>query len=259
MSLTSEQMRRYARHVILPEVGETGQKKLLASSVLVVGAGGLGSAALAYLSASGIGRLGIVDGDRVELSNLQRQVLFEQADIGRAKVDAARDRIYEVNPECKVDVFNERLTEVNARALIQGFDIVLDGSDNFETRFIISDACLYENKTLISAAISGFLAQLSTFKAHLGPPHPCYHCLVPEAPPRARDCAQEGIIGPLAGMLGSMQALEAIKELLEMEPSLSGTLLVIDGRSLAVKRVTLTRDAKCPTCNSHLERRYASR
>jgi molybdopterin/thiamine biosynthesis adenylyltransferase len=239
--------RRYARHIVLKEIGEAGQEKLLASSALVIGAGGLGSAAIAYLAAAGIGKIGIIDGDRVELSNLQRQVLFEEADIGRLKVEAARDRIEEVNPACKVDIFAERITASNARAIIKNYDIVLDGCDNFETRFVVADACMKEKTPLVSAAISGFDAQLSTFKPYEG--GPCYRCLVPEIPDRAKTCAQEGIIGPLAGVMGSLQALEAIKEIVGL-PSLSGSLLVFDALTLGSKRLTLARDEACQYCSS---------
>jgi len=248
--------RRYARHIVLPEIGEKGQQKLLASSALVIGAGGLGSAAALYLAAAGIGRLGIIDGDRVELSNLQRQVLFEEADIGRLKVEAARDRIGEINPACKVDIFPERITSGNACDIIKNYDIVLDGCDNFETRFVIAEACMQEKKPLISAAISGFSAQLSTFKPYEG--GPCYRCLVPEIPERERNCAQEGIVGPLAGVIGSMQALEAIKEFLHIGESLSGTLFTLDGLTLEAKRLSLPRDEACPHCNSQLVRKTAS-
>lgn len=243
---SSDAQRRYARHIVLPEIGEAGQAKLLASSVLVIGAGGLGSNALACLAASGIGRLGIVEPDRVELSNLQRQLLFETGDIGRLKAEAARDRIDEVNPDCVVELFIERLDAGNARELVRRFDIVIDGSDNFETRFALNDACFHEKKTLVSAAISGFSAQLSTFKPYLGAPHPCYRCLVPGMPERERNCAQEGIVGPLAGMLGSMQALEAIKELLGIGESLSGWLLVIDVLTMQIKKIRLPADPACP-------------
>lgn len=239
-------LRRYARHIVLPEIGEAGQQKLLASSALVVGAGGLGSSAIAFMAASGIGRIGIVEPDRVELSNLQRQILFEEADIGRAKTDAAVDRIHEVNPDCKIELFPTRLDAQNARTLIKPFDLVLDGSDNFATRFALADACMAERKPLISAAISGFSAQLSTFKPYLGAPHPCYRCLVPEIPEREIACAQEGIAGPLAGWLGSMQALEAIKELLAIGKSLSGFVLVIDALSLDIRKTALPKDPACP-------------
>jgi len=247
-ALSTQHLRRYARHIVLSEIGEKGQRKLLASSALVIGAGGLGSAALAYLAAGGIGRLGTVEPDRVELSNLQRQVLFETADIGRAKVEAARDRIHEVNPDCKTQLFPERLNADNARALIRDFDIVLDGSDNFATRFALAEACLHEKKPLISAAISGFSAQLSTFKPYLGKPHPCYRCLVPETPEREITCEQEGIIGPLAGVMGSLQALETIKELLGIGESLSGHLLVINALSMDIRKVALPKDPACTLC-----------
>lgn len=240
--------RRYARHIVLPEIGESGQAKLFAAKVLVIGAGGLGSAAIAYLAATGIGKIGIVEPDRVELSNLQRQILFETADIGRSKTVAARDRVQEINPDCMVELFAERLTADNANKLVREFDIVIDGSDNFETRFAVSAACLQEKKTLVSAAISGFSAQISTFKPYLGKDNPCYRCLVPQIPERERNCAQEGIIGPLAGMLGSMQALEVIKELLGIGESLSGKLLIIDALTMNIRKVVLPRDSDCLFC-----------
>ncbi len=248
MKLSPDQRRRYARHIVLPEIGHEGQEKLLASKVLVIGAGGLGSSAIAYLAAAGIGKIGIVEPDRVELSNLQRQILFETADIGRSKATSARDRVQEVNPDPAVEIFEERITSENANKLISNFDIVVDGSDNFETRFAVSDACLHEKKTLVSAAISGFSAQLSTFKPYLGDAHPCYRCLVPQIPERERNCAQEGIIGPLAGMLGSMQALEVIKELLAIGQSLSGSLLIIDALTMNIRKVVLPRDLPCKFC-----------
>lgn len=247
MALTDDQQRRYARHIVLPEIGRAGQEKLLASKVLVIGAGGLGSSSIAYLAAAGIGHIGIIEPDRVELSNLQRQILFETADIGRAKAAAARDRIHEVNPDCYVQIFEERITSENANRLVAGFDIVVDGCDNFETRFVVSAACMQEKKPLVSAAISGFSAQLSTFKPYIGEGHPCYRCLVPEMPQREISCAQEGIIGPLAGMLGSMQALEAIKELLSIG-ALSGRLLIIDALAMDIRKVDLLRDPGCKFC-----------
>lgn len=237
--------RRYARHIILKEIGEAGQGKLLAASALVIGAGGLGSAAIAYLAAAGVGRIGIIDGDRVELSNLQRQVLFEEADIGRLKVEAARDRVEEVNPACIVEIFPERLTTTNSRKLMKNYNLILDGCDNFETRFVVAEAAMQEKKPLISAAISGFDGQLSTFKPYEN--GPCYRCLVPEIPDRARTCQQEGIIGPLAGVMGSMQALEAVKEIVGL-PSLSGWLLTFDALTMEWKRVALPRDEGCRHC-----------
>jgi molybdopterin-synthase adenylyltransferase len=249
-ALSTQHLRRYARHIVLPEIGEGGQARLLASKVLVIGAGGLGSAAIAYLAAAGIGRIGIVEPDRVELSNLQRQILFETADIGRSKASSARDRVQEVNPDCAVDIFEERITAENANKLVRDFDVVVDGSDNFATRFVVSDACMQEKKPLVSAAISGFSAQISTFKPYMGNPHPCYRCLVPEMPEREIACAQEGIVGPLAGMLGSMQSLEVIKELLGIG-RLLGSLLIIDALKMEIRKVELKRDPTCKFC-SHI-------
>lgn len=240
--------RRYARHIVLPEIGEAGQAKLLASGVMVIGAGGLGSSAIAYLAAAGIGKIGIVEPDHVELSNLQRQILFETADIARPKTHAARDRVQEINPDCHVEIFGERLSAENADTLISGFDIIVDGSDNFETRFALSAACMQEKKPLVSAAISGFSAQISTFKPYLGSGYPCYRCLVPQMPEQEKTCAQEGIIGPLAGMLGSMQALEVIKELLGIGESLAGRLLIIDALAMNIRKVVLPRDSGCLFC-----------
>lgn len=244
-ALNTQHSRRYARHIVLPEIGESGQEKLLKSSVLVIGAGGLGSAAIAYLSAAGIGKIGIVEPDRVELSNLQRQILFETADIGRSKAKATKDRINETNPDCVVSIFEEKFTPENGAELVKNFDIVVDGCDNFATRFAVADACFAEKKTLISAAISGFSAQLSTFKPYLGEAHPCYRCLVPEMPNFERTCAGEGIISPLAGVMGSLQALEIIKELLGIGESLSGKLLIIDALTMNIRKISLPKDGKC--------------
>ncbi|MDE3037662.1 MAG: HesA/MoeB/ThiF family protein [Pseudomonadota bacterium] len=247
-ALNTDYLRRYARHIILPEIGEGGQGKLLDSSALVIGAGGFGSAALAYLAAGGVGHIGIVEPDRVELSNLQRQALFETGDIGRAKIDAAADRIHEINPECELTLFPRCLTEANACELVKNFDIVLDGSDNFKTRFALADACMKEKRPLVSAAISGFAGYFSTFKPYLGALYPCYRCLVPEPPEREITCEQEGVIGPLAGIMGSFQALEAIKELLGIGGSLSGRLLVMDALAMDIKIIALPRDPACLFC-----------
>jgi molybdopterin/thiamine biosynthesis adenylyltransferase len=247
MPLTDDQKRRYARHLVLPEVGEAGQEKLLASSALVIGAGGLGSSALMALAAAGVGRLGIIEHDRLELSNLQRQVMYEEADLGRAKIDAAADRLHELNPALELALFPRRLTPENARERVQGFDVVLDGSDNFATRFALADACAHEKIPLVSAAISGFQAQLSTFTPYLGAPHPCYRCLVPEKPEREITCAQEGIIGPLAPLMGSWQALEALRVLLGMA-TLSGQLLRLDARQMQPRLSLLPKDPACGHC-----------
>lgn len=248
--MKTDYLRRYARHIVLPEIGEAGQRKLAASSVLVAGAGGLGAASIGYLSAMGVGRIGIVDHDRVELSNLQRQVLYETGDIGRPKVEAAADRVEEVNPDIAVETHPVRLDAQNASALVKPYDIVLDGTDNFATRFALHETCYHACKPLIYAAISGFDAQITTFKAHLGAPHPCLCCFIREAPERERSCAQEGIIGALAGVAGSMQALEAVKELLGIGESLSGTLILYEVLAGRFRRVVLTRDTECIVCGA---------
>lgn len=195
-----------------------------------------------------MGRLGIVEHDRVELSNLQRQLLFETSDIGRSKADAAKDRIEELNPGTKVELFHCKIDENNARSIIKDFDAVIDGSDNFATRFAVGEACMAENIPLISAAVSGFSAQLSTFKPYLGSPHPCYRCLVPSQPEREITCEFDGVIGPLAGMMGSMQALEAMKEILDIGESLSGRLLIFDALTIHLRTVTLPKDPACRHC-----------
>lgn len=248
MPLSHDQLRRHARHLVLPEIGAGGQETLAGAKVLVIGAGGLGSAAIGHLAAAGVGRIGIVEGDRVELSNLQRQLLYETADIGRYKAEAAKDRVQEINPDCEVIIFPHRFAPGMGPELVEDSQLVIDCTDNFATRFLIADACLREKKPLVSAAISGFSAQLSTFKPYLGVPHPCYRCLVPQAPEREMDCAQEGIVGPLAGMMGSLQALAAINELLGIGESLSGRLLVFDALSMQPRTARLARDPACAYC-----------
>ena len=247
--LTDDQKRRYARHLVLPGISTAGQEKLLASRVLIVGAGGLGSPLISYLAAAGVGALGIVDHDRVELSNLQRQTIHETGDIGRAKVESARNRIEELNPEVHVTLFNERLTESNAETIIAPFDLVADGCDNFATRFLVGDTCLRLKKPLISAAIRAFEGQLSTFKPYLGNPHPCYRCFVSAEPGDTRTCSETGILGPVAGVMGSLQAVEVIKELLGLGNSLSGYLLRYDGLSSQFRTSRLPKDSHCSTCN----------
>ncbi len=247
--------RRYARHLVLPEIGKEGQKKLAQKSALVVGAGGLGAASIGYLAAMGIGRIGIIDDDRVELSNLQRQTLYETGDIGRLKVEAAKDRVEEINPECAVEIYANRFPATapsvfrGEEAIIRHYDLILDGSDNFATRFAVHEACFSARKPLISAAISGFSGQISTFKAYLGEPHPCYRCFVPDMPQREISCAQEGIVGALAGVVGSMQALETVKELLGIGQSLSGWLLQYDALAAGFRRSRILPNPNCAHCH----------
>jgi molybdopterin-synthase adenylyltransferase len=250
MALSEQQFERYARHLILDEVGEEGQAKLMAARVLVVGAGGLGSPVLLYLAAAGIGTLGIVDDDMVDLSNLQRQIVHPTARIGAAKVESARATLAAINPEVRVEAYAQRLDASNAAALVRRYDVVADGSDNFATRFLLNDVCFAERRTLVGAALSPFEGQLSTFKAYLGPPHPCYRCLFREPPPAdlVPRCETAGILGAVAGVIGTLQATEILKEVLGLGDSLSGTLLMYDALRAGFHKITLPRDPDCPTC-----------
>ncbi|HEX6958645.1 MAG TPA: molybdopterin-synthase adenylyltransferase MoeB [Ferrovibrio sp.] len=250
MSLTDDQFHRYARHLILDEVGEEGQEKLLASRILIVGAGGLGSPLLLYLAAAGVGTIGVIDDDVVELSNLQRQVIHKTASLDRAKVDSAMDTVAEINPEVRIVPHRLRLTAANAMEVLSGYDLVADGSDNFATRFLVNDACYFAKTPLVSAALLRFDGQVSTFKAHLGGDHPCYRCLFPEPPPAdlIPRCEEAGILGAIAGAVGSLQAVEVLKELLGLGESLSGHLLVYDGLSTTFRKIRIKRDPTCPLC-----------
>lgn len=250
MELSEAQFERYARHLVLDEVGEEGQIKLLQARVLVIGAGGLGSPLLLYLAAAGVGTLGIVDNDEVDLSNLQRQIVHASESIGLAKVESARRTLAHINPEVKVEAHAVRLGDGNAAELVGAYDIVADGSDNFATRYLLNDICYRLHKPLIGAALSPFDGQLSTFKAYLGPPHPCYRCLFREAPPpdAVPRCETAGILGAIAGVMGTLQATEVLKELLGIGDSLSGTLLVYDALRTGFHSIKLPRDPNCPTC-----------
>ncbi|MEM7169202.1 MAG: molybdopterin-synthase adenylyltransferase MoeB [Pseudomonadota bacterium] len=252
MDFADDQIDRYARHLVLPEVGEEGQAKLLKSSVLVIGAGGLGSPLLLYLAAAGVGHLGVIDDDTVDLSNLQRQVLHDTSHIGLAKVESARRRLAEVNPEVKLSGYQERLTTENALTVIEGFDIVADGSDNFATRYLVNDACFMAGKTLVSAAILRFDGQLSTFKPHERrgeDDSPCYRCLFGGQPADGKDsCADVGVMGALAGVMGSLQANEVIKEILSIGDSLSGQLILFDALAGGFHKIKVKPDPGCVLC-----------
>jgi len=252
MELSEAQFERYARHLVLDEVGEDGQRKLLAARVLVIGAGGLGSPALLYLAAAGVGTLGIVDDDAVELSNLQRQIVHATESIGVAKVESARRTLRQVNPEVQVEIHGMRLEAGNATQLVSAYDLVADGSDNFTTRYLLNDVCYRLKKPLVSAALSPFDGQLSTFKAYLGPPHPCYRCLFREPPPpdSVPRCETAGILGAIAGVVGALQATEVLKEILSIGESLSGTLLAYDALQASFHKIKLPRDPDCPTCGA---------
>ena len=254
MDFSDAQIDRYARHLVLPEVGEDGQAKLLRSSVLVIGAGGLGSPLLLYLAAAGVGRLGVVDDDVVDLSNLQRQVVHDTSNIGLAKTISAKARLAEINPEVQVVPHRTRVTRETVMDLVSGYDLVADGSDNFPTRYLMNDACYLAGKTLVSAAIMRFDGQLTTFKAHQRSAdqpeaHPCYRCLFGDQPEDPKEsCADVGVLGALAGTLGAMQATEVIKELLGIGDSLSGALLLYDALGATFRKIKAKADPACALC-----------
>ena len=252
MDFTDDQIERYARHIVLKEIGGAGQKRLLGARVLVVGAGGLGSPLALYLAAAGVGTIGVIDDDRVGLSNLQRQVLHTTADIGRPKTARAADAITALNPDVRVHQHNHRLTPENALDIIGAYDIVADGSDNFPTRFLINDACYLAGRTLVSAAIGQFEGQLSTYKAHAGVGMPCYRCVFPEAPPAGTmpSCAEGGIVGSLAGVMGSLQATEVIKEITGIGLSMAGRLLIYDALETRFRNIRLRADPACALCGA---------
>ncbi|MCH7634008.1 MAG: molybdopterin-synthase adenylyltransferase MoeB [Proteobacteria bacterium] len=253
MEFSEEQIERYARHIILPEVGGEGQAKLLQSRVLVIGAGGLGSPLLLYLAAAGTGTLGVVDDDFVDLSNLQRQVIHGTGRIGAAKVESARETLGEINPEVTLVPHQTRLNAENALELIADYDLVADGSDNFATRFLVNDACYLAKTPLVSAALLRFEGQISTFKAYLGGEEPCYRCIFREPPPPGLipTCAEGGVLGAVAGAMGSIQAVEVIKELLGIGESLSGSLLLYDALTTTFRKIKVKPDPECPLCGEN--------
>ena len=248
MELNNDEIRRYARHVILPEVGLAGQKKIRSTSVLCVGAGGLGSPILLYLAAAGIGRLGIVDFDTVESSNLQRQVIHRTEDVGRPKTQSAREAIGRLNPNVDVEAHNTRLTSNNALEIIRPYDIVVDGTDNFPTRYLTNDACVLLRKPNVYGSIFRFEGQASVFAPHLG--GPCYRCLYPEPPPPGAvpSCAEGGVLGVLPGIIGGIQATEILKLALGTGSSLISRLLLFDALEMKFREIKLRRDPECPLC-----------
>lgn len=251
LDFTEDEITRYSRHILLPEVGGTGQARLRDARVLVVGAGGLGSPLALYLAAAGIGTLGLVDDDRVELSNLQRQVAHTTARLGQPKVLSAGEAARAINPEVRVESHRVRLTAANALELIGAYDLVCDGSDNFATRFLVADACVLARRTLVSAAVLRFDGQLSTFKPHVG--GPCYRCLHPAPPPDGLipSCGEAGILGAVTGVMGSLQATEVLKEVLGIGEGLSGRLLIWDALGARFRTVGLRPDPACPLCGPH--------
>jgi len=248
MSLNDDQLERYARHIILKEVGGHGQQKLMKARVLVIGAGGLGSPMLMYLAAAGLGTIGIIDDDVVDLSNLQRQVIHMTASLGKEKVASAKNTVAKINPDVNVHVYAERLTEANADDIIRSYDIIADGCDNFTTRFLINDLCIKYKKPLISGALSQFDGQLATFKGY-DSALPCYRCLVPDHPNGVLSCAEAGILGAVAGVVGTMQATEVLKEILNLGDSLAGKLLIYDALSSTSRTIKLPKDPGCRYCN----------
>lgn len=249
---TEEQLHRYARHIVMPEVGGTGQVKLLNARVLAIGAGGLGAPLLMYLAAAGVGTLGVVDNDHVELSNLQRQIIHTTERVGVDKTESAMIAIHALNPDVKVIRHQERFEHHNALEIVGGYDIVCDGSDNFATRYLVNDACYLAGKPLVSAAMMRFDGQLTTFRAHEGQDHPCYRCLFPEMPPEGLvpSCSEAGIFGAIAGVMGTLQTAEVLKEILGIGQGLDGTLLIYDALGAEVRRVTYTKDPDCALCGS---------
>lgn len=244
-----EQIRRYSRHIILPEVGGKGQRKLLNSSVLLVGAGGLGSPVALYLAAAGVGRLGIIDGDVVDMSNLQRQILHHVDDVGRPKVQSAVDTIARINPDVKVEPFQAVLSSENAKEIISQYDVVVNGCDNFPTRYLVNDSCVLLKKPLVDGSIFKFEGQVTVFVPGQG----CYRCLYPAPPPPGLvpSCQEAGVLGVLCGIVGSLQAIEAVKLLLGIGDSLAGRLLFIDSLGMEFRQVKVRRDPNCPVCGDH--------
>lgn len=250
LTFTENEIQRYSRHILLPEVGGTGQAALRAASVLVVGAGGLGSPLALYLAAAGVGRIGLVDDDTVELSNLQRQIVHETSTIGALKVDSAKARLKALNPEITLETWPLRLNAETVHDLVGRYDLVCDGCDNFSTRYLINAACVRARKPLISAAAQRFGGQLSTFRPWEG--GPCYHCLYPETDGMADglSCSEAGIFGAVTGVMGTLQATEALKEILGLGNSLAGKLLMWDALSTRFTTITLQPDPHCPVCKA---------
>src|SRR5436190_4673028 len=248
MELNNEEIRRYSRHLILPEVGLSGQKKICSSSVLCIGAGGLGSPIAMYLAAAGIGRLGILDFDKVDFSNLQRQIIHGTEDVGRPKTESAKETIKGINPNCDVVVHETRISSDNALEIIAKYDIVVDGTDNFPTRYLTNDACVLLKKPNVYGSIFRFEGQASVFAPHLG--GPCYRCLYPEPPPPGMvpSCAEGGVLGVLPGIVGTIQATEILKLAIGKGSSLVGRLLLFDALDMRFRELKLRRDPQCPLC-----------
>ena len=250
VTLSHEEIKRYSRHLIMPEVGMSGQKKLKAASVLLIGAGGLGSPLAMYLAAAGVGRLGLVDYDTVDYSNLQRQIIHGTKDVGRLKLESAKERILDINPHVQVDTYEVPLTSANALEIFTPYDIVIDGTDNFPTRYLTNDACVLLGKPNVYGSIFRFEGQASVFYAQEGP---CYRCLFPEPPPPGLvpSCAEGGVLGVLPGTVGAIQATEAIKLILGVGEPLIGRLLLYDAATMTFDEVRLRKNPHCPVCGEN--------
>ncbi|MFC0408833.1 HesA/MoeB/ThiF family protein [Roseomonas elaeocarpi] len=250
LDFTEAELHRYSRHILLREIGAEGQAKLRAARVLVVGAGGLGAPLSLYLAAAGVGTIGLVDHDVLELSNLQRQVVHDTARIGRNKADSAAETLRALNPEVRVEIHARRMDAEAAAELIPRYDLVCDGTDNFETRFLLGDACHLLGRPLVSAAVLRFEGQLSTYKSYLGAPHPCHRCLHPEPPPPGLvpSCSEAGVMGAVTGVMGTLQATEVIKEITGAGTGMSGRLLIWDALDARFRDIRLRRDPACALC-----------
>lgn len=251
-ALSEEEIERYSRQIILSEMGGVGQERLLNSSVLVVGAGGLGSPVLLYLAAAGVGRIGIVDSDEVELNNLQRQIVHSTDDVGKKKVESAKETLLQINPQIKVETYGVRLNSSNVLGVVSSYDLIIDGSDNFATRYLLNDSCVMLKKPLVEAAILRFEGQIMSIIPGRGA---CYRCLFPEPPPpdAVPNCQQAGILGPVAGVMGSLQAIEALKILLGKGNFLEGRLLIVDTLNLVFHLVNVRRNPNCAVCGEKPE------
>ena len=251
IEFSNDEVARYSRHLIMPEVTMEGQRRIKASSVLCIGTGGLGSPIALYLAAAGVGRLGLVDGDIVDFSNLQRQILHGTKDVGRKKLNSARDRIREVNPNVQVDLHDTMFRAENAMEIARDYDVIIDGTDNFPTRYLSNDVGVFLKKPNIYGSIFRFEGQCTIFAPHLG--GPCYRCMVPEPPPPGLvpSCAEGGVLGVLPGIIGVMQAIEAIKLIIGIGNSLIGRLVLFDALQLKFREVKLRRDPKCPVCGEN--------
>jgi sulfur-carrier protein adenylyltransferase/sulfurtransferase len=251
MRLSAEELQRYSRHLLMPEVTSEGQRRLKAARILSIGAGGLGSPAALYLAAAGVGTIGIVDFDDVDLSNLQRQILHGTKDIGRSKLESARDRLRDINPEIEIELHECRFSSENASQLVEQYDMVVDGSDNFPTRYLSNDVCVFARKPNVYGSVFRFEGQTTVFAPHLG--GPCYRCLFPEPPPpdSVPNCAQAGVLGVLPGIIGMLQAIETIKLIVGIGEPLVGRLLHFDALKVKFRELNLRRDPQCPVCGEN--------